>query len=140
MVSAEQARLNQIAASEEFRLAAGEDAFEVQRQLGLISSAERFGNQRQKDAIPKRLEIIRQIVARGTVNFAQLQSPNRNIIKSFFGLTFTTQSGGFPDEQITTIGNLPPEPVSELTASQKGEKVKNMTLPANQIRSIRGVR
>ena len=44
-------------------------------------------------------------------------------------------------EQITTTESTPtPQPMVELTVQEKGRKVQNMTLPANQIIRIRGAR
>ncbi len=84
MVTAEEARENQRIADARFLAGAGADALELQRQVGLILSAFRFGGDKRKQAnVPQRIRIIKALLAKGTINERQLQVDPRGVIRKY---------------------------------------------------------
>ena len=84
MVTAAEARENQRIADARFLAGAGADALELQRQVGLILSAFRFGGDPRKQAnVPERIRIIKALLAKGTINERQLQVDPRGVIKKY---------------------------------------------------------
>ena len=122
MVSAEQAKLNQIAASKRFIAGAGQDAFDVTASLSVIARntvnariARSKGNSDASFQNSSRihLERIKKIVARGRVNYTQIQNSNRNLIRNFVGLFATTITGGKVGIVFINVGAPPQEQILE---------------------------
>ena len=117
MVSAEQARLNQIAASERFIAAAGQDAFDVTKLLSAIAGR-RFqisrstggGLQTLLAANASNLAEAKRIFRKGNVDFRQLQNSNRDLLKT-------------PDPQPVSIISTSPD-IEERVIDRVAERIE----------------
>ena len=128
MVSAEQAKLNQIAARERFLAGGGT---QTQIDIGLL----RNDIKRANFAINNLRKAGKSLTSRSVVKQLDRIKGLEDAIRKLQGLSII-------NEQITTSEDISPSPELEieLSVAEKGRKVQNMTLPASEIIRIRGAR
>ena len=150
MVSAEQARLNQIAATKAFKAGVSADTFRVQQLIASILLARTFKNPIQLRKVEGQTAEIKQLLRKGNVNPAQLQTniglvdellreiKNETSSQKEMMQTFEKKNGQFfsqPTDTFQSVGapGLPQE-VSGLSSTTTGFTQNTMRVTSQNMR------
>ena len=112
------------------RFLAGEGTPEELRVISLFGAIRQSPNQVNN---PRKAQEIRNLIAGGNVNLKRVPNFNQSVLDRFPAPTQQTTT------KLTESMKDEPVTITEESALVKAQRVKNMTLPASEIISIRGV-